>query len=354
MSDKTNRLTVLLFWLINGLGVAAFVALGALGVGWFQSAVLSLLGTIFLNGLNHHVETRHSLHDRLRAEFLPGKEIYDFLSLSDHRPTKTEYVGVARTLARMEQTLSADGGVPPYAYEIAWEQAHERLRSAADNLRKISDGAIELRKGACLDATIKCLRGAQETVFAISFPDVVFWRGEGSRYWQVNEEVLKGRRVEVQRFFIVRDQEDDLTVFRDPKMLAEFAGHLKLHARLSQQYRGKLKTFLLHASQVNLQQVSENLSEVPDIAIYDGRIVSQWVQKEGHHGRIDRSVIVYERDVVKTMSQLQKHLEKRDGIEIHAEASPPWLRITSVNVDKMNEVRAELRRNAVLVQLGPS
>lgn len=322
--DKTGQLTLLFFWLINGLGVALFILLGAFWTSWFQSAVISLLGTIFLNGLNLHIETRHALHERLRAAIVPNKEIYGFLMLSDHQLTKNEYVRIARILSEIEQALKSDEDVPSYAYDLAWEHAHERLRSAADNLKKISEGSIELRKDTCLEATIRCLEGADSTVFAISFPDVDFWRGEGNRYLEVNRKVLDRKRAEVKRFFIVRDNNEDLAVFRNEEALAGFAELLKLHAKLGKQSRGKLRTFLVHARQVNLQQVSESLHEIPDMCIYDGTVISQWLRREGKNGqgRIDRSIISFERDTVAVMKRLESYLENRVAkVEITDEAT---------------------------------
>jgi hypothetical protein len=212
--------------------------------------------------------------------------------------------------------------VPSYAYDLAWEHAHERLRSAADNLKKISEGSIELRKDTCLEATIRCLEGADSTVFAISFPDVDFWRGEGSRYSQVNEDVLGRKQAAIKRFFIVRDNNEDLAVFRDEDALAGFAEILREHARLGKEFDGRLRTFLVHARQVNLQQVSESLHEIPDMCIYDGTVISQWLRREGKNGqgRIDRSIISFERDTVAVMKRLENYLENRVAkVEITAE-----------------------------------
>ena len=217
---------------------------------------------------------------------------------------------------------------PIYVKNIYYNQAKIKLQSLNESLQKFKLGEIELSGVESLELAKDCMKAVKKDVFAISYPDLDFWNGDGKYYFRLNREAILDRGVKITRFFVIRKNNQDEKVIYDKFEQNKFIELLKKHIKINEEDKlKKYKIYLTHVDLINFKNMHQKINRIPDISIFDDVICSEWIERAiilGNEERIDESrVSIRNEDLRKARNTKKYLLENVNNIvyEIKDEAS---------------------------------
>lgn len=292
------------------------------------SYIVELLASIFSTLITLGYQIEFLLVDRVQESLALEKHLGKlFKTLTKSNEIISELQKSIEHLTKIHENEVNIKKMPIYIKELFRTETHKSLSRLTDRLRNLHEGEISLDKIDCLNATIKCMKNAQKRVFAISYPDIFFWNEDGKEYYEANKYAILKNKIELVRFFIIRNHELDRKILIDEQLKKEFIEILKDHFstnKHSTKNSGKMRIFLTDYRLLNFNQVGDNVNYVPDISLYDNKIVSEWIERAGVLGRenkIDVSIISFRRERVEFARKVENYLmaiAKTKTIEINS------------------------------------
>ena len=212
-----------------------------------------------------------------------------------------------------------------YVRTLFKDQARSTIQSVNESLKNFKSGEIFLSGIASLEATKKCMEMVKKEVFAISYPDINFWGGDGMVYFKINKQAVIERGVNIHRFFVIRNTSEDQRVFNDAFSKAEFKKVLLMHLDANKEAdQGQFNVYITHDQLVNFRNIKPNLKKIPDISLYDSCISSEWLERAiivGEEERVDESRVSIKREDLTLAIRIQNYfLNYSDTISIRIQS----------------------------------
>ncbi len=342
MNNITKKQAIIIWFLFsNILLFACLMYIGLEAKNKVEDATIALLSGILVNLLTLMVDVTYLFQDKLTDSISIEKNLNHLVHIINrNKRLKQELNELISNFSYIHDDEIGLLAAPPFVKDVFREESTNKLSELNDQLGKLKIGEISFSHAHCLQATMACMEKTKNKIFAISYPDVYFWFDDGQSYLDENKKTIVDRRVEIIRFFVVRNNETDQEILRNPIKKEKFIKILENQISINKtpKVKGRIRVFITDDRLHNYRQIADNMVKLPDISTYDDAVVSEW-KARADGNKIDQSVLSFSRASLETAKSIENYLLKNARSKAF-EITSPEMAADAVEslIKKINEI----------------
>jgi len=314
IKNLTNKQALVAWFIIsNGALFLIFTKIDIAEDGVFKELTTGLLCAILLNIVTLLFEIGFLFQEKLRDMLTIEKNISQLVDIINREQKLKQEINELITI--YSKIHDAGDGVliktPNFVKEVFKNESTYLLAELNSRLSRIKIGELPFSNAHCLQATMACMQGTKRKIFAISFPDINFWKDDGQSYLDSNRETIQSKKVNIIRFFIIRGVENEREVLTNLGKKAKFIEILKSQVALNaeQGVKGKITVYVTDDRLHNYRQIRDNMTILPDISTYDDAVVSEWITRQ-EDDKIDESRLSFSQASIDLAKDIENYLLK--------------------------------------------
>jgi len=275
---ERNKTVEIIWWVITVVAIIVNLALDFTERGLILAILLAIFGGI----MSVCAYIQYSINDEIRdsvkieQDHDVSAELTKLMHLQNGdiviQKTKRVLTDLGKLYTPQKDVKSS------HFMDFVHDCSAQRLDESIRFFNKMTEGPLTfVGPGIIRKSTSLCYRKADE-IFAISWPDLKFWRHKGKAFLEEQKRLIESKRITIERFFIVRtDRDEDLEAIDINKKMPDLIDVL-----YDQIESGIIVYFgideTLEIPYTHIKDKNSNPRMIPDFSIFNDEISSTWIE----------------------------------------------------------------------------